>query len=779
MDGKGEAFLNRLFLTFKGEAQEHVVRMSSLLIDMEKASERSQRGVIIESIFREAHSFKGSAATLNLAEIEAVCQAMESLFSALKRSQIELSPALFDLLHGCMDTLGRLLISLGSEPSAAEKTHVRELVRRIHEAAERRRVPGTPEAEADRRPAGTETKQAIAPETGIEEPGSRQETGAEAGLIRSVGETVRISASKMDAIMLQVEELLTGKLALSQRLSDVRELRGIVLSRQKLNPRILPASKTLLAQAGQIDASVRQETGGVQVSRVLDSIDKDTRFLRQLDEKLAALEKAVEQDRRSLTAMVDCLLDDTKKALMLPFSSLFEVLPKLTRDLSRAEGKQVDLAIKGGDLEVDRRILEEIKEPLVHLLRNCIDHGIEKPGERMRFNKPACGKVAIEVVPREGNKVELIIADDGRGVDLERLKASAISSGAVSAAEAEKMSDTDALKVAFVSGVSTSPIITDISGRGLGLTIVQEKVERLGGRVSLESSAGRGSTFKAVLPITLATLRGVLVRVGDHLFIVPTGSVQRVLRLDAEDIKPLENRETIESDGRALPLVRLGEMLGLTSSRNKEESAHKLQAVILASGDTCIAFQVDEILGEQEVLVKGLGSQLERVRNIAGATVIGSGRLVPVLNPNDVVKSAARIPPGRPEEPGEPVVAEEKKSLLVIEDSVTARALLKNILESAGYAVKTAVDGIDGLTLLKSEHFDLAVSDVDMPRMNGFDLTARIRADKKLADLPVVLVTALDSREDRERGIDVGANAYIVKSSFDQSNLLQVIERLI
>jgi two-component system chemotaxis sensor kinase CheA len=327
----------------------------------------------------------------------------------------------------------------------------------------------------------------------------------------------------------------------------------------------------------------------------------------------------------------------------------------------------------------------------------------------------------------------------------------------------------------FRSGVSTSPMITEISGRGLGLAIVREKAERVGGTVSVETQQGTGTTFRLMLPLTLARFRGILVRVGESLFVVPTRHVQRVLRVGREEIKSAENRETIQINGRAASAVRLSDVLEITRRNAGTDPKGKVPVLVLAWAGEQIGFLVDEILDEQEVLVKSLGKQLPHVRNIAGATVLGTGRVLPVLNVADLMQSAVKTAPAAAARETE----EAPKSVLVAEDSITSRTLLKNILEFAGYKVKTAIDGAEALAVLGTEAFDLVVSDVEMPRMSGFDLTAKIRSDKRLAQLPVVLVTGLDSREDKERGVDVGANAYIVKSSFDQGNLLEVVRRLI
>nr|MDA8085641.1 response regulator [Nitrospiraceae bacterium] len=293
-----------------------------------------------------------------------------------------------------------------------------------------------------------------------------------------------------------------------------------------------------------------------------------------------------------------------------------------------------------------------------------------------------------------------------------------------------------------------------------------------------EPAAGR-TAFRLLLPLTLATFRGVQVRAAGGSVIIPLTGVDRAMRIKREDVRTIENRETILVDGQAVPLLPLWRVLELRRPE-KRMTGPFLQVLVLGTAGRRIAFIVDEVLHEQEILVKDLGKQLARVRNVLGAAVLGTGQVVVVLNVQDLLKSALKTSLEKTVAP-EKAAAEpaSRKSVLVVEDSITARTLLKNIIEAAGYNVKTAVDGIDAFTILRTEDFDLVASDIDMPRMNGLDLTAKIRADKRLSNLPVVLITALESREDRERGIEVGANAYIVKSSFDQSNLLEVIKRLL
>lgn len=731
MATKNDELLKKLLATFRVEADEHLRGMSSGLLALEKTPAEEERAALVERIFRQAHSLKGAARAVNLLDVESLCHSLESVFAGLKSRRIAASPPLFDLLHQSLDALGGLLAP--SAASGARSPAIQSLARRLDDASK-----GTlPEPEARAEAAA---------------PAGAQAPGAAPGLASG---TVRVSTAKLDAVLRQVEELLAPRLAAGERARELRETAAALAVRKKERARIQPA-----------------------LPQLAEYLDAEQLFMKKIEDRLTRLWQSAEQDRRALAGMTDSLLRDVKEMHLLPFASLLEIFPRFVRDLARAQGKEVELAVQGGEIQIDRRILEEMKDPLIHLLRNCVDHGIEAPSGREEKRKPVHGTIALSISQQDGGKVELLVADDGEGIDAARVKAAARKLGIVSEGEAHELGEQEALALVFRSGISTSPIITDVSGRGLGLAIVRERIERLGGSVAIESRPGAGTRFRIALPLTLATFRGVLVRAGERLFMLPATSVERVTRAAEGDIRTVENRETISLDGRAVSLVRLGDALELPGGA-ASAPADRTPIVVLGAGPQRVAFRVDEVLAEQEVLLKGLGPQLARVRNVAGACVLGTGQVAPVLNVPDLMHSAVKRAAAPRAPAAEKPAQARMQSILVAEDSITSRALLKNILESAGYRVVTAVDGIDAYTALKTGSFDLVVSDVEMPRMDGFDLTAKVRADKRLAELPLVLVTALESREHRERGIDVGANAYIVKSSFDQSNLLEVIRRLI
>jgi len=771
MDKRGKEFRQRLLAAFKVEAQEHLLALSSGLIALESESTPEERATVVETVFREAHSLKGAARAIDQSEMESICQAIEGVFAAVKHGDSKLSAPVLDALNEAVDALGKRLSTIDGNGANDRDRGVSslsrsdaDLLRRLDRALEDN---GSTSVRPRRK-----AKAAAAP---LPSPsGALTDKGAPAN-------TVRIATAKLDAVLRQSEELLSAKLAASQLSAEIRdsitELETLKRERAKVAP-----TRRFLQQAWDKGAR-RSGTDNTdpQWRKFLELMAWESVFIKSFEVRLQALAKSAEHDQRSLAGMVDGLLDDMKQALMLPVSTALVVFPKLVRDLARDQGKEVDLVVHGDDIEIDRRVLEELRDPLIHLTRNSIDHGIETPEARRRAGKPSRGTLTFAISRRDGNKIEIAISDDGAGIDTPRVLEVARKLGVIAKEELGNDEDTKRLGLIFHSGVSTSPIITDISGRGLGLAIVREKVERLGGVVSVDTQPGRGTIFRLTVPLTLSIFRGVRVRVDDREFVLPTTLVTQGVSVRKDVVKTVENRETISWSGQAVALVQLADALELPGRRKHRtgDDADTVQAVVVGAGGSLVAFGVDEIVCEQEVLVKPLGKHIPRVRNIAGATVLANGKVALILDVPDLLRSAAAISVPAMAGMESQEVAAERKSILVAEDSVTSRALLKNILESAGYMVATAVDGIDGFTRLKTERFDLVVSDVEMPRMNGFDFTAKIRKDKALARLPVVLVTALESREHRELGVDVGANAYVVKSSFDQSNLLDIVRRLI
>ena len=617
MDAKEQEFLKRLRVTFRLEAEEHLRALSAGLIELEKTIEPARRAQITETIFREAHSLKGAARSVNLKDVESTCQPLESALAALKRQQISVSPALFDLLHQAVDTLAQLVSATETERPSAERARIRELNRRLAEAAQGSAPPDDREqiglgveapavgatltARSDDPVSAAEAlleqpaePQPEAPHAPVLEQSVTLQTSGEAMSIPA--ETVRIPITKLDPLLLQAEEMIQVKLAGAQRAAELREIQQALVS-------------------WKMDSAKWQEQ---RVAQSNDLPDWVAARLEDLIVKATAVSQAFEQDQRVLRRMVDDHLLAMKHVLMLPVSTLVEVFPRLVRDLARDQGKAVDLIIQGSEIEIDKRILEELKDPLIHLVRNSVDHGIEKPEIRARHGKPERGTLSLTFNARDSRQVEILVADDGAGIDADRVRAAAIKAGVITAEAAGKLGLPESLLLVFQSGLSTSEIITDISGRGLGLAIMREKVEKLGGQVSVDTRPGVGTTFRLLMPLTLTTFRGVLVRAMQQVFVLPTTHIERALRINQTDIQTIENRETIRLDGQILSLVKLGEVLALpvhNDTVSRQRSATKAAAVeyvpvlILTSAEKRLAVQVDEVLAEEEVLVKGLGRQ--------------------------------------------------------------------------------------------------------------------------------------------------------------------------
>ncbi|MFZ5651756.1 MAG: hybrid sensor histidine kinase/response regulator [Bacillota bacterium] len=773
MSGREKELMKKLRSMFRIEAEERLLAMSSGLVELESSPE-AEKEAVIETLFREAHSLKGASRAVNLTGIELICQSLESAFAAIKQKEAVLTPVVFDMLHRALDTVKKMLSSDG-EGEAGVSEIISMLDRLpLSEAG----GPGEDHRPAEQPPGGDNVQPPH-----WESPVPDHSAGRTSRAVQDKPfqwDTVRISSTKLDTLLLQAEEMLSVKLASAQRAADLGEIRSKLELWEKEWVKVYPVFRAARQLMERGAGNTGRGRAGAQAAKLYEFLEWNHSFVKQVQGRVKSLAKSAGDDCRWFGATVDSFLENMKKTVMLPFSMVLESFPKMVRDLSRDQGKEVELVLQGTGVEADKRILEEMKDPLIHLVRNCIDHGIEKPGIRQKNNKPLHGTITLSIAQVSGGRIEIAISDDGAGIDPDRVKEAAVRLGILNEERAGGMDASEAVSLIFQPEVSTSSAVTIISGRGLGMAIVREKVEKLGGTISVDTEPGAGSVFRMILPVTVATFRGITVRVADRLFVIPTANVERVVRVKQDGIKTVENRETLLLSGHPVAFARLGDILGIPQKGWGSGGQGFIRALVVKAAGKVVAFAVDEVLDEQEVLVKGLGKQLIRVRNISGATVLGSGRVVPVLNAHDLIKSAA----GDPVISGAPAVmagesGARRNSVLVVEDSITSRMLLKNIIESAGFDVKTAVDGVDALTALRTGEFHLVVSDVEMPRMNGFDLTARIRADGKLSQIPVVLVTSLSSGEHRERGIDVGADAYIVKSGFDHTNLLEIINRLI
>ncbi len=595
-----------------------------------------------------------------------------------------------------------------------------------------------------------------------------------------LGTTVRLKVNRVEDLVHGAEELVYAKLVSDQRYIDCGELQLIlnqwVRRWQRLRPEV------------ENEVQRRNLYGGDQLvsqigsSNLQEFLDLHDSFVGRLSDRLNSLEKAVLADRRTVSTLIDTMLEQSRELTMIPFAVLQDLFVKMIRDLARDEGKQISLKIIGGAVEIDRNILDDLREPLLHLLRNCVDHGIEEPAVRLAAGKPAEATIEIQLSPPKSGKVEIVVRDDGGGIDPERVKISAVEKGILSFDRAAELSYQEALALIFRSSFSTRGTVSELSGRGLGCAIVKDKLEQLGGSVEVSSRVGIETKFRLAVPVRRATVVGIAVTVGGRIFVIPTASIRAAVRASDQEIRIVEGKRAVIFHERLVPMVSLADVLHIESTVQIDEGT----LLIVGSDDYPLALLVEDIHGEQEVAVKNLPAPLTQVRNVGGATLLKNGDLAVVVNMNDVLTSAVLVGSMVPVPQAAATRTDSKgkssaqKRILVVEDSITSRVLLKNILESAGFQVSVASDGQDGWEkLLQDSNFDLIVSDVEMPRMTGFELTTKIRKESRTKDIPIIIVTSLASLEDRRKGVEVGANAYFVKSNFDKSNLLEMVKRLI
>jgi two-component system chemotaxis sensor kinase CheA len=506
--------------------------------------------------------------------------------------------------------------------------------------------------------------------------------------------------------------------------------------------------------------------------RVVRAAGRTGELLRRLEADVERLATAMDGDARLLAQTAGPLDDDVRRVRMLPFAEGCVGLERTVHDLGRAAGKEVALVVQGGDVELDRAVIEGLKDPLRHLVRNAVDHGMEPPDARRAAGRPAQGRITVSAALR-GAHVEVTVSDDGRGLDLARLAERARAAGLPVPGDARELA-----RLVFEPGVSTAYAVTDVSGRGVGLDVVKTRIESLHGTADVAAGAGQGARFTLTVPLTLTMLNVLLVAAGGRTFALASASVGNLLRLGPGDLRVVCGREMLPRGGALVPVVRLADALGV-GALGTPNAGGKAPAVVLAAGEQRVAFVVDELVATQDVVVKALGRRLRRVSAVSGATILPSGRVALVLNAAHLIRRALGGTPSARLAGPTPGAVPARKRVLLADDSLTTRALERSLLEAAGYDVVVAVDGTVAWRVLQDDVPDLVVSDVEMPGMDGFALTEAIRSSPRLRDLPVVLLTGHERTEDKARGLRAGASAYLVKSAFDQKAFLDTLARLL
>lgn len=751
----------RLLATFQGEIPEHVGALNENLLALEKDPSGPGAADRIKSLFRAAHSLKGAARSVSLHPIEQMCHHLEEVLRAIQGGTVPLGEETFALLFAAADALDDARTRLTAEQDLAGGP-LEQLATRLAAVAEPHAKTRPLEPLRPRRASSGETRARAAPAsspprgTGTPAreapPAAGPLPGAEPSGVPGGDGVIRVAAAKVDTLLIRSGELLVAQGRLERAEAGVAAV-GEALARLHRDWKRGP--RTARAPEG----AKRSRNGAEELDEMLGTVRAE----------LERVGVALLEDRRAMSRSVALMDEAVRHVRLIPFAEACQALDRTVRDLAKTRGKEVDVVVAGASIEVDRSILEGLRDPLLSLARNAVDHGIELPAARRAAGKPERGRIVVASALR-GSRIEVSVADDGAGVDVAAVRERARQRG-LSAPD----DDRQAFALLFESGFSTAEHVTEISGRGVGLDIVKTRAEALQGTVEIASERGLGTRVTLTLPGTLTTLRALLVAAGGEIFAIPANSLVRMVRMEPGGIRSVGGREVIPGgEGPPIPIFPLERVLGL---REGTAPKRKILAVVVGR-QAQVALAVDELIAEREVLVKALGPRLGDIRHIVGGTILETGRVALILNVNELGRSALERP-GESALATHPETTEARKRILLADDSATTRSLERSILEAAGYEVLTAVDGEQAFHLLYERGADLLVSDVDMPRMDGMSLCKKVRASKRFRDLPVVLVTGLESEQDRARGAEAGADAYLVKSEFDQRNLLSTISVLL
>jgi two-component system, chemotaxis family, sensor kinase CheA len=581
-------------------------------------------------------------------------------------------------------------------------------------------------------------------------------------------DTIRVDAKQLDALMGQSGEINVINQQITSRLLDLNAMVELWENHNRDDRQI----QTLLQQLSPQSAIYQQ-------------LSRSQQQWEQMGALINKFKKSIGADSSRLDLITSALESGVKQLRLMPLATIFNLFPRMVRDLAKTQSKEINFTIEGGDLLLDKRLLEEIKDPLMHLLRNAVDHGIESAAERIQGGKLAAATLLIQV-RQTGTQTTIEISDDGRGLDIQKIKATAIKRGLHTQNELDGMSLERIQSLIFASGFSTRTRVTELSGRGVGLDIVRTNVERSKGSVDVESTPNGGCTFRITLSHAIGSSQVMIIDVRDQTYAIPVEFVDRMLLVNKADIFALGGTPTTTINGKTTTVAWLADILDLpavapNSPGEVTRTSNSVACLLLQSGRQQLALLVDRINDRQLITIESPHPILKQVPHLSGSTILGTGEVCLVLNPLDLFTTAAGGNPLAPKAVNEitPISANTTPNILLVEDSLVIRTQMTRILKAAGYTVIAANDGLEGWEKLKAGQFDLVVSDVEMPRWSGLELTNEIRKHSEYENLPVVLVTTLSQAVDRDRGLQAGANAYLTKGDFDQQLLLDTLTRLI
>lgn len=704
----------------------------------------------LDALMRAAHSVKGAARLSGNDPVVHVAHAMEDVFEAARQGTVQLTGPRIDALFHGVDLITRFA-HVGSTADAAGAVSTEATAREVDAFLAMLAAPDEHAARLSM--AAAEVP--LPPDDGSQLHAAR-------GVLSRDGSShaaVRVTAEHFNRLLgLAGESVVLSRWVptFTTQLARLRHLHN--------------DTTRLLALAREQAAT----NGDMQIQGVLEQLSL------AVNESHGALAHCLSEldtfDRRSMEVS-SRLYEQVLAARMRPFSDGVQQLPRMVRDLAQTLGKRVDFTIEGTVTPVDRDILQRLDAPLVHLLRNVLDHGVEPPDERRREGKGEEGKVVLSAKHTAG-KLVVMVEDDGRGVDPEMIRQKVVAQGMTTPDVAAKLNASELFEFLFLPGFSTKQEVTEISGRGVGLDVVMAMVRDVGGTAELASQPGAGMRIQLQLPLTLSVVRALIVDVGGEAYGIPLVRIVRVVQLPRTAVHSVEGHEHVVIDGRPIGLVSAQQILGTETTGSQSDDV-----LVVVLGDKAVRYGlvVDQWMGERELVVRPLDPRLGKVTDVSAAALLPDGAPVLILDADDLIRSIElAVSGGRLTSVGVTAAAvTTRRRVLVVDDSITVRETERKLLESAGYDVDVAVDGMDGWNAVRTEHYDLVVTDIDMPRLTGIELTTMIRRDAKLKGMPVMIVSYKDREEDRLRGLDAGADYYLTKASFHDDTLLRAAADLI
>ncbi|QXH96000.1 hybrid sensor histidine kinase/response regulator [Pseudomonas ogarae] len=735
---------------FSLEAEAQVQVLSAGLLALERDPTQAD---YLESCMRAAHSLKGAARIVGVDAGVSVAHVMEDCLVSAQERRLVLGAEHIDALLQGTDLLTRIATP-GNSVGAPDIDAYVGLMGRLLD-------PNAPQAPAVASPSVETPVEPLRVELPDVEPPAATEPAPKRKRVTEGGERVlRVTAERLNSLL----DLSSKSLVETQR------LKPWLATMQRLKRQ----QSTGLRALEELNVHLKDHALSLQAQEALGDA---RRLLAETQQLLAQKTAELDEFAWQASQRAQVLYDTALACRMRPFADVLSGQARMVRDLGRSLGKQVRLEIEGEKTQVDRDVLEKLEAPLTHLLRNAVDHGIETPEQRMLAGKPAEGLIRLRASHQAGLLV-LELADDGAGVDLERVRRSIVERGLSPEQTAASLSEEELLTFLFLPGFSLRDKVTEVSGRGVGLDAVQHMVRQLRGAVVLEQTAGEGSRFHLEVPLTLSVVRSLVVEVGDEAYAFPLAHIERMCDLAPEDIVQVEGRQHFWHEGRHIGLVAASQLLNRPATQNGSQT---LKVVVIRERETIYGVAVERFIGERTLVVLPLDERLGKVQDISAGALLDDGSVVLIVDVEDLLRSVDKLlDTGRLERIARQNQAQApRKRILVVDDSLTVRELQRKLLLNRGYDVAVAVDGMDGWNALRSEDFDLLITDIDMPRMDGIELVSLLRRDNRLQSLPVMVVSYKDREEDRRRGLDAGADYYLAKASFHDDALLDAVVELI